>query len=36
VGLRGDARALWRRGGVEFEGDVRVMPVLRVAAFVEF
>ena len=35
-GLRGDARAVWRRGGVEFEGDVRTMAALRLAAFVEF
>jgi hypothetical protein len=35
-GLRGDVRAMWRRGGVDFEGEVRAMPALRLAAFVEF
>jgi hypothetical protein len=36
IGLRGDGRAMWRRGGVDFENEVRVIPVLRVDAFVEF
>jgi hypothetical protein len=36
IGLRADGRAMWRRGGVDFENEVRVIPVLRVDAFVEF
>ena len=36
IGLRADGRAMWRRGGVDFEDEVRVIPVLRVDAFVEF
>ena len=35
-GVRADARAMWRRSGVDFEDDVRVMPVVRLNAFVEF
>jgi hypothetical protein len=36
IGLRADGRAMWRRGGVDFEDEVRVIPVLRFDAFVEF
>lgn len=36
IGLRGEARALWRRKGVEFEGKTRVAPTAALHLFVEF
>jgi hypothetical protein len=36
VGVRGDARILWRIDGVEFEGKTRVAPAFSVLAFFEF
>ncbi len=36
VGLRADARAQWRRDGVEFEGRTRLTPVVTLQGFIEF
>jgi hypothetical protein len=36
VGLRTDARAQWRRDGVEFEGKTRLTPAVTAHVFVEF
>ena len=36
IGLRADARAQWRRNGVEFAGQTRVAPVIGVHGFFEF
>jgi hypothetical protein len=36
LGLRAEARAQWRRDGVEFESRTRVMPVLGLHLFTEF
>ena len=36
IGLRGDARLVWRRDGVEFEGRTRRFPALTLQLFTEF
>jgi hypothetical protein len=36
LGVRAEARAQWRRDGVEFENRTRVMPVLGLQLFTEF
>lgn len=36
LGLRADARAMWKRNGFDFDDRTRVYPALTVFAFVEF
>jgi hypothetical protein len=36
LGLRADARATWRKDGIDFENRMRLFPTLTLGAFVEF
>ena len=36
IGLRGDARATWKTGGIDFERRTRVSPSLALQAFIDF
>lgn len=36
LGLRTDARAMWRKGGIDFENRMRLFPTLTLGVFVGF
>ena len=36
LGLRADARATWRKDGIDFENRMRLFPTLMLGGFVEF